>query len=453
VSVKQLLVLYATVFMFLIAAVVVTLAGISLVQASRRAYRRAVSDELARIVIGASVPQVRAEVERRTRGLDEDLAIVTATTTAFGLSLSGVRQAIEHPQGYPAIVAARLEASPSEAYVVAQVDPSIPFAIGIVELTRRMVPFALLGAIACAAVLSFMIGRLFLPSLSQLAQIARDPGLREEGLVSDGAPNEILEVAQTFRRTLRQLKEERELIAAQKRELEQMQANLIRASKLASVGRLAAGIAHEIGNPLAAVQGYLSLLSRLDEREQKEVIERSAKELQRIHETIKKLLTYARLDGDQATMVPLALEQVVADAILLVRGHPAMRSVEIDKALRPDAGPRALGDAGRLGQVLVNVLLNAAQAMNGKPDPRIRIVEREAGEWIELDVEDNGPGVPPDKREQIFDPFYTTKAPGEGTGLGLAISRSLIESMEGDLFVSSANSGEGASFTIRLKRV
>jgi C4-dicarboxylate-specific signal transduction histidine kinase len=347
----------------------------------------------------------------------------------------------------------RLEASPTEAYLAARIDPSIPFSIGIVELTRRMVPFALLGAIACAAFLAFMVGRVFLPQLSALAAIARDPGIRVDGLVSDDTPNEIFEVAQTFRRTLRQLKEEREVMAQQKRELEQMQANLVRASKLASVGRLAAGIAHEIGNPLTAVQGYLSLFPRLDAAEQKEVVERSAKELLRIHETIKKLLTYARQDGEHTPIHPIALRNVVSDSILLLRGHPAFRPVQIKEELLEPNGAEALGDAGRLGQVLVNLLLNAAQAMEGRPDPRIRILERIEGTWVELDVEDNGPGVPQEKREQIFDPFYTTKAPGEGTGLGLAVSRSLVESMDGDLTVSAAKDGAGACFTIRLKRV
>src|SRR5262249_24778291 len=147
---------------------------------------------------------------------------------------------------------------------------------------------------------------------------------------------------QTFRRTLRRLKEERELMAAQKRELEQMQESLVRASKLASVARLAAGIAHEIGNPLAAVQGYLALLPRLDDKEQKEVIERSAKELQRIHETIKKLLTYARQE-DSAPLAPIKLSQVVSDALLLVRGHPVMRPVEIEDELSKNSAPNRSG--------------------------------------------------------------------------------------------------------------
>jgi C4-dicarboxylate-specific signal transduction histidine kinase len=453
VTVKQLLVLYATLFMFLIAAVVVTVAGVSLVQASRRAYRRAIGDEMRGIATEGSIADVRSEVRRRMRVSEVELAVVTSTTVLLGVDATIARDAVEHPNAHPSIICARVEASPTEAYVVARIDPSIPFSIGIVELTRRMVPFALLGAIGCAAFLAFMIGRVFLPPLLALAQIARDPGIREDGLVSDRAPNEILEVASTFRRTLRQLKEERELIASQKRELEAMQANLVRASKLASVGRLAAGIAHEIGNPLAAVQGYLALIPRLDHEEQKEVIDRSAKELQRIHETIRKLLTYARQDVEHTEHLPISLHHVVLDAILLVRGHPVMRPVEIQEELPKTGGPEAIGDAGRLGQVLVNLLLNAAQAMDGAPRPMIRISERLEDGIVELDVEDNGPGVAPDKREQIFDPFYTTKAPGEGTGLGLAVSRSLIESMEGDLSVGAAKSGQGACFTIRLKRV
>lgn len=460
-SVKQLLVLYSTVFMLLIAAVVVTLAGQSLVQASRRAYRRAIEDEMRAIASRGSLPEIRRELQRRPRNDELDLAVITSTVAGAGITFALAKEAAEAPASHPAVISGQLLFSPVPAYLVARIDLSTPSSLGIVELTRHMVPAALLGAIACAAVLAFMIGRLFLPQISALADIARDPGLRADGMMAESAPNEIVEVAQTFRRTLRQLKEERELLAAQHRELEQMQASLVRASKLASVGRLAAGIAHEIGNPLAAVRGYLSLLPRLDEREQKEVIERSAKELSRIHETIKKLLTYARQDEQREPNVPVALGLVVGDAILLVRGHPAMRRVTIEDEVGADPAADALGSAGRLQQVFVNLLLNAAQAMEGRPDPRIWIRRRSEADRVEADrietdrveveVADNGPGVPPDKLEQIFDPFYTTKAPGEGTGLGLAVSRALVEGMDGELVADSAP-GAGARFTVRLRR-
>jgi two-component system NtrC family sensor kinase len=232
-----------------------------------------------------------------------------------------------------------------------------------------------------------------------------------------------------------------------------MQEGLVRASKLASVGRLAAGIAHEIGNPLAAVRGYLSLLQGgLDPTQQKEVLERSLKELGRIHETIKKLLTYARRGVETAEPpVPFSSGKVVEEAIGLVRGHPALRVVRIDHPGTDPDGPDAIGHPGRLNQVLVNLLLNAGQAMEATPDAEITVATRTDGAWLEIVVSDNGPGIPKDKLPLIFDPFFTTKAPGEGTGLGLAVSRALMEAMGGDLQASSEE-GRGASFTVRLRR-
>jgi two-component system, NtrC family, sensor kinase len=231
-----------------------------------------------------------------------------------------------------------------------------------------------------------------------------------------------------------------------------MQASLVRASKLASVGRLAAGIAHEIGNPLAAVQGYLSLLkSGLADDQRQEVLERSVKELGRIHETIKKLLTYARKGDEQdEPPSPISIETVLAEALSLVKGHPAIRICEIDNQVVSDQ-PDAIAHPGRLNQVLVNLLLNAGQAMAETEPKRITISKRADGEKVTLLVKDTGPGIPEGKREQIFDPFFTTKAPGEGTGLGLAISRSLMEAMDGDLEV--VDSDVGATFAVRLKKI
>src|SRR5439155_1236665 len=109
----------------------------------------------------------------------------------------------------------------------------------------------------------------------------------------------------------------------------------------------------------------------------------------------------------------------------------------------------ALGRAGALGQVLMNLVLNAAQSMVGRTPARIAISRVLEGGRVRLLVRDDGPGIAPDKLEQIFDPFYTTKPPGEGTGLGLAVSRALVEGMGGELSVESLL-GEGSCFTVEL---
>lgn len=450
VSVRQPLVLYATIFMLLFSAFAVTAATQSMITATNRAYRRAINDEVEMLAAIGDVGKVRRLIAERPIDSDIDIAVITPTQAAFGLNLVQARDLSERPESPRRIVAARMRISDVEAYVVGTFGPSIPSAIAYVEIGKLIIPIVL-GAIICAALLGWMLRRLLLPSLSALAEIARDPVIRGEVMPQHDAPNEIFEVAQAFRRTVRQLNEEREKIERQHHELERMHLSLVRASKLASVGRLAAGIAHEIGNPLAAVQGYLGILPRLDEKERADVIERSAKELKRIHETIKKLLAYARKEESLTPPVPISLAQIAADAIMLVRGHPAMRDVQITNQLS-ESDPPALGNAGQLGQVLVNLLLNAAQAMEDQPERTIAVRLRELdARSIAVDVEDNGPGIPAELLEQIFDPFYTTKDPGEGTGLGLAVSRSLVESMNGELSVAS-EVGKGARFTVRLSR-
>lgn len=448
VSVRQPLVLYATIFMLLFAFVTVTITTQAMVSATERAYRRAIADQLTTLAAIGDVGEVRKRIARRPIDVEVDLAVVTSTQAAFGMDLKQARDLAATADGVERMIAARLY-SKKEAYIVAAFGPSTPSAVAYVEIGKLILPIVF-TALAFAGVLGWMLRRLLIPSLNALAEVAADPAIKDDRFPGgEDAPNEILEVAQAFRRTVRKLNEERELVETQHKELERMHLSLVRASKLASVGRLAAGIAHEIGNPLAAVQGYLAILPRLDEKERADVIERSAKELKRIHETIKKLLAYARKEESAVAPKATSLAQVVNDAIMLVKGHPAMRGVSIHNHL--DERSVGLASAPELGQVMVNLLLNAAQAMEELPERTVTIRAREANDQIEILIEDTGPGIPADKLEQVFDPFYTTKDPGEGTGLGLAVSRSLVENMFGDLSVASSP-GKGACFTVRLKK-
>ena len=488
VSIRQPVVLYAVVFMLALAAMVLTLSTIALVSASRRAYRRAAHNELMAISLRGPSHEVRHWLHNRPRTLEMEIGLVTPSKPALGVTLEDARKEVGHIERGGDIVVVPVDAPGAEAYLVGLVDPSIPTSIALVEMSR-MAPFVLVGALICAGLLAFMVTRLLLPPLSILGEIAKDASALRDGLDADDAPNEILEIAQQFRQTVRQLRAEQAQIVTQKAELERMQAGLIRASKLASVGRLAAGIAHEIGNPLAAVLGYLSLLKEgLDPSARDEVLERSAKELTRISETIRKLLTYARKGEEpHEPSQPISTERIIAEALALVRGHPLLRGVSITRTVEPNARvdsapldsaplgnasakdapadnvpandprgtartttePDALGHADRLNQVLVNLLLNAAHAMEEQPIRSISIERTATANDVRIAIRDSGPGIEPELLEQIFDPFFTTKDPGEGTGLGLAISRAIMESMEGDLTVTS-DVGKGACFVVRL---
>jgi two-component system NtrC family sensor kinase len=461
VSLRQPLMLSGLVFMLLVTFLVVALSSYALLNASRRAYRRATIRDLQELVGDRSPEQLRAMLQLHT-GREIELSLVSADEAPPGLDLLGARQATALDAFQSVWVTTPISGAPEETYLAGRIDPSIPASIAFAEVSR-MIPLLLLGALAGSGLIALFASRLFLPSLETLAEVAREtrsvPG-QELGLVPSDTPNEILEVAQRFRRTVRRLNEERDRAEAQRAELEQMQERLIRASKLASVGRLAAGIAHEIGNPLAAVQGYLSLLRLgLPEAEEKEVLERSVKELGRIHRTIKQLLAYAR-QGEEVSepLAPFSTLEQIEEATTLMRGHPALRGVTLelaDEASELGRLPDALGHGARLQQVLINLFLNAGQALQSQADranPGRIVVRRRVGEQaVLLEVEDDGPGIPLDTLDAIFDPFFSTKAPGEGTGLGLAVSRALMEAMGGDLAVRPP-SGHGACFTLQIPR-
>lgn len=450
VSIRQPLVLYATVFMTLISAVVLSLSSFSMVRASRRAYRRAVTQQLSALVHERTLPEIRL-ISLLRHSEELTLTVITATTGDGAHDLAQIRRAAQSDSPSGALVAVPIPEPGIEAYLVAEYAPTIPMSIAFVEISR-MVPLVIFGALACAAVLAFFIARLLLPPLDALAEVAEDPRALDstDGLGGSGAPTEIHEVARRFRRTVRLLNDERDLVQAQRDELERMQESLVRASKLASVGRLAAGIAHEVGNPLAAVKGYLSILrSGLEEPQRSEVLQRSAKELDRIHQTIQQLLTYARHgEASSEPMQSFAVHRVLHDALNLVRGHPDLRNVRIDNQVSEDLPP-VQGHPGRLNQVLVNLLLNAAQATDQQAGAQITLHTEFEGEQLRLLVTDNGPGIPPEQTQAIFDPFFTTKEPGEGTGLGLAVSRALMEAMQGDLLLRAPD-GAGATFEVRL---
>lgn len=389
---------------------------------------------------------------KRHASTEIELGLVTNATTALGLDLARARAIAAEPNREKWIVVVAVDFLEEEMYLAARLPPTIPTSIALVELSRIMAPI-LITALVAAGLMAFLVYRQLLPSLNALAELADEPRTTPEGLSRPDAPNEIVEIALRFRDTTRMLRDAREKAERQRDELEKIQSSLIRASKLASVGRLAAGIAHEIGNPLAAIRGYLSLMKEgLPEPQRNDALGRSIRELGRIHDIIEKLLTYART-GTEIKHQPEAfgLSLALDEALSLAHGHPSLRGVEIRNRV-PSDGLQVLGQAGRFGQVLINLLLNAGQAMSGRELRTITISRTVETHAVHLQVEDTGPGIEPGHLESVFDPFFTTKDPGEGTGLGLAVSRALMEAMAGSLDVRS-ELGEGAVFSIRIPKV
>ncbi len=285
--------------------------------------------------------------------------------------------------------------------------------------------------------------------------------------------NEFGEVARSFNDMLdelrdnrRQLRERIEELDAAYTELEETQQNLIRSEKLASVGRLAAGVAHEIGNPLSAVTGYLDMLEdeELDAETRRDILERSRNQLQRIHAIIRDLLDFSRQETE-TDPEPVDIAECIREAIDLVEPQPRTRGVDITVEL-DDNLPPVRADAAQMTQVIVNLLMNAADAIHQSAqtdapagDDTIGSItitaaqsSTEETDTVELTVTDDGPGISAEDQANIFDPFFTTKEPGEGTGLGLAVVHRIVERHHGDISVTSPlpDTNHGTRFTVRL---
>ena len=219
-------------------------------------------------------------------------------------------------------------------------------------------------------------------------------------------------------------------------------------SRLAAVGEMAAGIAHEINNPLTGVLGYAELMLSEDlPPELKEEVQIIADGSKRVAEIVKRLLTFARQTKPFKTSVSVS---ELIDNTLELRNYVLRTSgIEVITHYQPDL-PWIVADAGQLQQVFLNLIVNAEHAIKktGRPG-RLTISADQIDNHIRIVFADDGPGINRDVLPKLFQPFFTTKAPGEGTGLGLSLSRSIIIEHGGSIDVSS-EPGHGAAFTIEL---
>jgi PAS domain S-box-containing protein len=237
-----------------------------------------------------------------------------------------------------------------------------------------------------------------------------------------------------------------------------MQAKLALQDRLATLGTLAAGIVHEINNPLSYVSVNLQLLDQAlgagdleRDREEARVLTREAMEgMTRIGGLLKAIRMFSRFEAEDLVAVDLA--EVVGTSVRMSE-HQVREKARVELDLRPHA--LVLGDAARLAQVVINLLLNASQAFPAATPTQNRIVvslRDGAKARVVLEVRDNGPGIPRELHARIFEAFFTTKPAGQGTGLGLSICKEIIDSLGGELSLRS-EAGAGASFLIELPAV
>ena len=226
--------------------------------------------------------------------------------------------------------------------------------------------------------------------------------------------------------------------------------NAVQAGKLAVLGQLSAGISHELNQPLAALQTFAdnatALLARGRHGEVAENLQMISELVGRTGRIVRQLKSFARREADTPQAVNVA--STIEHALLIV--EPRRREIAAQIAISPFAPALTVtAEAGRLEQVLVNLLLNALDAMHDRPAPRVELAVRDETGQVVIEIRDHGPGIPDEVRGHLFEPFYTTKPAGAGLGLGLAISLTIVESYGGTLAARNAADG-GAVFILTL---
>ncbi len=231
-------------------------------------------------------------------------------------------------------------------------------------------------------------------------------------------------------------------------ELQDAQAALIHSEKMAAFGQLGAGIAHEVKNPLFGILGLAQISLRKAEKDT--LVHKNLalieKECRRCKEIIENLLKFAR--QEKVAFDALDINTVVEDAAAIVHHQLGTHQVKLKKELGHDL-PEITGNANQVQQVLLNLVINAQQAMKGQPGQVTLSTRCIDADLVEIRVSDDGPGIPKDIQKKIFDPFFTTKSAGSGTGLGLSVTYGIIKDHQGEVTVES-DTGQGTTFIIKF---
>ncbi|MFC2041106.1 PAS domain S-box protein [Chloroflexota bacterium] len=231
-------------------------------------------------------------------------------------------------------------------------------------------------------------------------------------------------------------------------ERKNMQEQMMVTDRLASIGQLASGIAHEMNNPLTGVIGFSDLLLERDLPEDvKEDLETINREAKRTANVVKGLLTFARKQGTEKALVDL--NSIIQEVLQLRAYEQRVSNIEVSASCASDL-PQVMGNGGQLQQVFINLVVNAEQAMleaHGKGT--LTITTEQVGDIVRACVTDDGPGISPENMRKLFTPFFTTKEVGKGTGLGLSICHGIVTEHGGKIYTES-ELGKGTSFILKL---
>jgi signal transduction histidine kinase len=339
------------------------------------------------------------------------------------------------------------------------------------SLVRLVALYMITFALALLVFAYFALTRLIVRPIDQLVHSAdRVAGGARTLPVPRAGARELVDLATSVRSMAEKLISEEATLILKVEELTQTQAQLVRSERMASVGRLAAGVAHEIGNPIAALIGMQDLLLAGDAapETQRDFLMRMRRETERIHSVLRDLLDFARpeerLGTGSGPPSPADVRAAIDDVASLVKTQKDFRDVRIEVDVK--GALQVVLPAPRLTQVLLNLVLNAGAAIGRTPEGSgrnatvrsakrgqgcvtVRAYARPERHRVRIEVEDDGPGVAAAVRDRLFEPFVTTKEVGEGTGLGLAVCRGVVESAGGDIGLDLSYEA-GARFYVEL---
>ena len=391
----------------------------------------------------------------------------------------------------------------SQGKVAGAVRMEVPLGDVMIHLLRSQ-RIILLSIVVDAAILivfgSFLLSRVLVKPLKGLVKLTQkiSEGDFNETIESSSA-NEIGQLIYSFNRMIDRLRENQEdldehvkSLEETNKQLKQAHEELIRTEKLATVGRFAAGVAHEVGNPLGAILGYVSMLEieGTGAEDSKDYLKRIEKEIERINHIVRELLDFSR--PSKGEIRDVEVNGILENTLSLLSYQKNFKNIDTRLELDPEL-PRVQGDESQLSQVFMNIILNALDAMPAggilgiqtriytveaplrdrfleasaprrkndpvesdyshlrKPNPlAAALVKFSRGErLVKVRISDTGNGIRKEDLEVIFDPFFTTKPPDKGTGLGLSICLRIVESMGGVLRVES-EFGKGSAFEVYL---
>ena len=233
-------------------------------------------------------------------------------------------------------------------------------------------------------------------------------------------------------------------------QLQENQEHMLQMEKLSALGTLVGGVAHEINNPLMGIMNFVEFVaSRTEDPKSQEILDQALQQIHRIKKIVTNMLVFVRSKATQTGTCNA--QEVFRQSLLLLEGELRKTGVRIELEA-PDHLPPLLCSADSLQQILINLIINARDALAGCPEPTIRITARPLADTLELTVADNGPGIPQDIQTKMFDPFFTTKPPGKGSGLGLSVTRRLIQDAGGSIQVESLL-GQGCCLRLKLPQL